>query len=346
MNDVTTIEQGNQSPLSKFDEGALKGIVSQNVTAGAPRASFLPTTMGEAMEVAKLMAAGSFVPPHLRGKPGDCLAVVMQSARWGMDPFAVGNKTYFVNDRMAYESQLVNAVVNSANALDGRLSIAWEGESNDLVCTVTGTIKGDPEPKVRRVPIKAITTRNSPLWKQDPEQQLAYYATRAWARLYAPEMLMGVYTPEEVGDITRIDGGELNAEPLSAKMLTEQAKPTLAEELDDEIPDFDKKATGEVATDPATGMTEVDEETSRELDAQTGQGGEPEQEQDEAPAEDDPKAKLIASLKRELPLCQSRQTVENWEKEWLKHRAIYDDDTAAEIDELIQTNRKRVAEAE
>ena len=107
--------------------------------------------MGEAMELGKLMAAGCFVPPHLRGRPGDCLAVVMQSARWGMDPFAVGNKTYFVNDRMAYEGQLVNAVVNSSGRLEGRLKIEWEGEGNELVCTVTGTLKGDPEPNAPAV---------------------------------------------------------------------------------------------------------------------------------------------------------------------------------------------------
>lgn len=150
------------------------------------------------MELAKLMADCNFVPPHLRKKPGDCLAIVMQAARWGMDPFAVANKTFFVNDRIAYEAQLINAVVNSSGLLKGRLRPEWDGEGDALSCTVTGNIRGEEAPLKRKVEIKTITTKNSPLWKQDPSQQLAYYAQRAWARLYTPEVILGVYTPDEV----------------------------------------------------------------------------------------------------------------------------------------------------
>ncbi len=220
----------NNTAVAERNPGALNlpvatAIGGTDITAGQGRAAFLPTSMGEAMEIAKLMAGGNFVPKHLRGVPGDCLAVVMQAARWGMDPFAVGNKTYFVNDRMAYEAQLVNAVVNSANVLNGRLKVEWSGEGNNLECTVTGYIKGDPDPKTRRVKLNTITTRNSPLWKQDPEQQLAYFAQRAWARLHAPEVLLGVYTPEEMAEIEPRNPVAADAQPqrLSSAMLAQQA---------------------------------------------------------------------------------------------------------------------------
>lgn len=224
----------------------VSAIANTQLEGGPPRSMFMPASMGEAMEIARLMAAGNFVPPHLRRAPGDCLAVVMQASRWGMDPFAVGNKTYFVNDRMAYEAQLVNAVINSSGVLDGRLHPEWEGEGNELVCTVTGKLKGDPVPKKRRVAIKTITTRNSPLWKQDPEQQLAYYACRAWVRLHAPEVLLGVYTPDELSESRGAGGaGALVGEgpqPLTASMLEHQANdgtlsqdnPAAAEGRDDD----------------------------------------------------------------------------------------------------------------
>ena len=32
------------------------------------------------------------IPQHLVGKPADCLAVAMQAAEWGMNPFAVAQK--------------------------------------------------------------------------------------------------------------------------------------------------------------------------------------------------------------------------------------------------------------
>lgn len=43
-----------------------------------------------------------------------------------------------------------------------------------------------------------ITTRNSPLWKTAPKQQIAYLAVKYWARLYCPEVILGVYSPDEV----------------------------------------------------------------------------------------------------------------------------------------------------
>jgi hypothetical protein len=43
-------------------------------------------------------------------------------------------------------------------------------------------------------------TRNSTLWTEDPKQQIAYLAERRWARLYAPDVLLGVYTPDELAE--------------------------------------------------------------------------------------------------------------------------------------------------
>jgi len=218
------------------DNVAARAIATTNLGEhNAPRAMFLPATMGEAMELAKLMSSSNFVPPHLRGKPGDCLAVVMQANRWAMDPFSVASKTYFVSDKMAYEAQLVNAVINASGVLDGRLHPEWQGEGNELVCTVTGKIKGDDAIKARRVAIKNITTRNSPLWKQDPEQQLAYFASRAWVRLHAPEVLMGIYTPEELRESLGTAGAANDVrevKPLSAAALLGQSEPVDTTTLD------------------------------------------------------------------------------------------------------------------
>ena len=163
-----------------------------------------PQNMGEALEFAQVMSRSDFVPKHCQGKPGNCLVVAMQAWRWEMDPISVAQKTYFVREGAppGYEAQLVSAVVHARAPLEGRLQVRWEGAGEALECIVSGKFRGDERVKERRVGIKNITTRNSPLWKTDPQQQLAYYTTRAWARLYCPDVLMGVYTPEEVREGT------------------------------------------------------------------------------------------------------------------------------------------------
>jgi len=39
------------------------------------------------------------------------------------------------------------------------------------------------------------------LWASDPKQQLAYLAVKRWARLYAPAVILGVYSSDELEPI-------------------------------------------------------------------------------------------------------------------------------------------------
>ena len=90
--------------------------------------------MDRAMSLARLMAGGrSTVPKHLQNNEGDCMAVVMQSMQWGMNPFAVAQKTHLVNGALGYEGQLVNAVINNSGVLKDRLNFEWFGPWEKIV---------------------------------------------------------------------------------------------------------------------------------------------------------------------------------------------------------------------
>lgn len=180
-----------------------------NATVGTAAAIFSPEGMNQLVRFAELMAQSkATVPQHLAGKPADCLAVTMQAAQWGMNPFAVAQKTHVVNGTLGYEAQLVNAVVSSSNLLTTRLNYEWTGDwskvngktdkSPSLTVTVSATIKGEAEPRSLTISMAQAGVRNSPLWEQDPRQQLAYLCVKRWARLHAPDVLLGVYTPDEL----------------------------------------------------------------------------------------------------------------------------------------------------
>lgn len=185
-------------------------ITSQHgATVGTAAAIFSPEGMDRLVRFATLMAdSKTTVPAHLAGKPADCLAVTMQAAQWGMNPFAVAQKTHVVNGTLGYEAQLVNAVVSSSNLLATRLNYKWDGDwskvsgktdkSPSLTVTVWATLKGESEPRTLTISMAQAGVRNSPLWEQDPRQQLAYLCVKRWARLHAPDVLLGVYTPDEL----------------------------------------------------------------------------------------------------------------------------------------------------
>jgi hypothetical protein len=205
--------------------------------------------MEGAMQFAKYMAISQFaVPKHLRGNPGACLAITIQAVEWKMSPFAVANKSYLVSDRLAYESQLVQAVVLQRAPIVGRFNVTFAGDGDKRTCTVTadlkdGGVRGYTSPEIGKIPVK-----NSPLWKSDPDQQLFYYAGRNLCRRHFPDVLLGIYTPEELYEETR--RGPEHARDVTPKAKTGDehgrtsiGRPTPDEIISDEMAERAQKAS-------------------------------------------------------------------------------------------------------
>ena len=189
---------------------------------------FNDARMDRMMRMAEIMAKGKVtVPTHLQNNIGDCMAIVLQAAQWNMDPFAVAQKTHLVSGKLGYEAQLVNAVVITRAPITGRPQYEWFGDwsrvigkfkekfpqkgdtpyrvpgwtledESGLGVRISVTMKGESEPRVLDLLLEQATVRNSTLWAGDPKQQLAYLAIKRWARLHCPDVLLGVYSADEL----------------------------------------------------------------------------------------------------------------------------------------------------
>jgi len=179
-------------------------IVEQPARAldlGNPSAFLFDLPRMEAlMSFADMMArAVVTVPKHLHGKPADCMAITLQAMRWQMDPFVVAGKTHVVNGNLGYEAQLVVAVLKNSGAVKGRPHYEFQGEGAHLQCRAGFIPAGESEVVwTEWLAISKITTKNSPLWKTNEKQQFGYLQARNWARLYAPDALLGIYTDDEL----------------------------------------------------------------------------------------------------------------------------------------------------
>jgi hypothetical protein len=178
--------------------------------------------MVEVMEFAKCMAvADTAVPKHLRGNPGMCLAICIQALEWRFSPFAVANKSYVVNDRIGYESQLVHAVIEQRAPIIGRMRHKFEGEDGQRRCIVTATLRETGETlEYISPPFDKIQPKNSPLWKTKPDLQLYYNTSRDFCRAYFPDVLLGVYSQEELRDHLGPDNArDVNERPSVGQRL-------------------------------------------------------------------------------------------------------------------------------
>ena len=201
-----------------------KTMTDQAITAFDPAAGqsimqmdkkLLPAPLEALTEVAHMLAKSDIlVPKAFRGKPDLCLGIAYQAALWGTDPVATAKKSYLVNDQIAYEAQLINAIC--LRHFDDRPTYRYEGEGAQRYVTVTARVKGQVLPYTSpRVAV--IHPKNSPLWKTDPDQQLAYMAIRAFARRHMPDVLLGVYAVDELQSVQIRDVTPVASDPFAAE---------------------------------------------------------------------------------------------------------------------------------
>jgi hypothetical protein len=174
-----------------------------NAVAMASVAMMMDSTKLQSLiTFADMMAKSTIsVPDHLRGKPSDCLAIAMQAAQWGMNPFQVAQKTHIVSGKLGYEAQLVNAVVQASGQIKGGFKYEFEGAGDGLKCRVGAVLRGDSDLTWGEwLAMKDVTTKNSPLWKTNPKQQMAYLQCKNWSRLYCPGAILGIYGDDELID--------------------------------------------------------------------------------------------------------------------------------------------------
>lgn len=229
--DILTREKRRQElGQTEFATGSQGGALMQ------------PRNGKELMDMANLMSAsGQMIRDFYRGNPGDCAALIMICQPYGFNPFMTSWKTYKASKNadapVSFEGQLVNAMVNQSAPMKGRLKYSYDGEGPTRTCTVTGIDRETGDEIVYTTPeLKSIRVKNSPLWKDDPDQQLGYYAARSWARRHFPELLLGVYTREEISEAPIRDVTPNHEESdLTKRLKAAQAEPEVVAEPDTTI---------------------------------------------------------------------------------------------------------------
>lgn len=236
------------------------------------------SSLGDAVKFAELMSrAGEMLPPHLRMKPALCLAVVMRSQQWKVDPFALALETYQASQGgvIAYQAKVFVMALEQCAGINlkyrfvGELKrtgkpvlsargnqIAKNGFTGNLKCIAYGTIDGDVV-EYETPEYDDIEIKNSPLWHSDPKQQFAYYAGRGWTRRYKPAVIMGAYSPEEVDRMNEVR--DITPKVSGFAALTQQARDDAKTEPSEEgEPAEQDGATEDAQTNTDNGDVEVE----------------------------------------------------------------------------------------
>jgi hypothetical protein len=180
----------------------------------------------------RMFAMSPLVPDHLRkGTPeqamANCYIALTLAEAMGEVPLIVMQNIHVVNGKAGFASQYMIARANSAGIFHGRID--WRidrSDANNLSVTAYAVLKDTGQEVSVTCDMKMAQAEGwtkNPKYKTMPEVMLRYRSAAFLVRFYAPDVMLGYQTVEEVQDVAIAAGPDLTAQPLTAAMLEHQA---------------------------------------------------------------------------------------------------------------------------
>jgi hypothetical protein len=190
------------------DSSALATAPSTNLSSGV--FSGLATFEG-AQRMARALASSTLVPPQYQGQNGlsNCLIALEISGRMRLSPLVVMQNMVPINGKPTWSASFLIATVNASGRFSP-LRFVFDDDVNPNNCYAVATDKvSRDELRGQMITVEMAKAegwwgRKGSKWPTMTGQMLTYRAASAWARIYCPEVSLGLVTPEEALDVDSV----------------------------------------------------------------------------------------------------------------------------------------------
>ncbi len=239
--------------------------------------------------------------PNLSGH-ANCIVALNMAQRMQADPLMVMQNLHIIEGRPSWSSQFIIAAINSCGRYSPlRFELTEAGDPTELTYTAsewknnnrtevqktvtvrhqecvayaiekeTGERLNSPRVSIQMAIDEGWLTKNGSKWQTMPELMLRYRCASFFGRLYAPELLMGLQTSEEVHDFIQ---AEPDAEGGYVVNVEQFRKPEQSEVVD--------ASTGEITVSEKEPVRQAKTEAKQKHKAvEPEQESAPEQEQED-----------------------------------------------------------------
>lgn len=159
-------------------------------------------------------------PEQFKGKPHDCFIALQIANRIGIDPFMALQNLNVVRGRPSWSAQFVISLANERGPFATKIKFDVTGEGQDLAVTASAVMRDSGEVVKATVSLAMAVAEGwvakNTKYKTMPEQMLCYRSAVFLVRRYCPEILVGMPTTDEVGDVA-VNGARNVGPDASAK---------------------------------------------------------------------------------------------------------------------------------
>ena len=195
-----------------------------------------PHTFAAAMQMAETLAKSTIIPREYQGNPSNCMIAVEMSVRLNTSPMMVMQSLHVINGRPAWSSQWIISMINNSRKYKTELQYEMGNSPEDggLSCYAwamdrEGHKVVGPKITMKMADAEGWIGKNGSKWKTMPEVMIRYRAASFFGRVNCPDMIMGIYSREEVLDMdldepaSTVEPGTVTVEP--AGLTAEDLKP-------------------------------------------------------------------------------------------------------------------------
>lgn len=207
--------------------------------------SFSVQGFEHAQRVAKMLASSNLIPANYQNNIQNTMIAMEMANRIGASPLMVMQNLNVIQGKPSWSSSFIIASLNSCKRFSPlRFEMGGEGEEYGCLAWAYDNSTKDKlqGPKVtwKMVKEEGWLAKSGSKWKTMPELMFRYRAAAFFGRLYAPDILMGMQTAEEVQDVQteqiaeRINSNK-NVQEVPVEMIAIIAETQEPEKLFDEI---------------------------------------------------------------------------------------------------------------
>lgn len=213
-----------------------------------------------AQRMSKALSSSTIVPKDYRGNMGNCLIALDLATRLNTSPLLIMQNLYIIHGRPAWYTQYIIAMINNSKKYKTELQFDVSGKGDSLSCYAfvedySGHIVKGPTITMAMAKAEGWTSRDGSKWKTMPEVMIRYRAASFFGRLNCPEMVMGIYSADEV--IEEVENADYAiVDEMVAKDLHQEAdsEPEAPKGEDDPEPEEEQQTE-----DHTTGQSVIDD---------------------------------------------------------------------------------------
>ena len=166
-----------------------------------------PAQLKTAYSAAKYLASSDLVPEATyRNKPENCLIAVDIANRTGISPLMVMQNLFIVKGKHSWSGSFCADAVNASGRFTPLEFITSADNGGSCYAQAVrirdGKMLKGASVSMQMAHDEGWIAKNGSKWRTMPELMLQYRAAAFFARVYAPDILLGIQTAEEIHDVS------------------------------------------------------------------------------------------------------------------------------------------------